>query len=271
MLHTPHPVPTIRFVTFLSPVLYSTYEHIARYVGEKVGHPTTLTVGQSWQEFADGQVDIGFVCGLPYARMANWPTCPIELIAAPVLEDARYQDKPIYFSDVVVRRDSPYTCFDDLQGCVWAYNERVSHSGWNIVCYSLLERGKSPHYFGQTVETGSHLQSLQAVLAGKADATAIDSHVLDVQLSKNKDLAARLRVIDMLGPSTIPPVVISKRLDSELKCRLQEILLTMHQDPGAASGLHEGLIKRFIAMTDDHYNDIRRMLAKVQAVEFPFE
>src|SRR6266567_1536736 len=261
----------IRFATFLSPIMYSTYAHIAGYVGERVGCQTTLKVGQSFVEFAEGQVDVAFICGLPYVRMASQDTCPVELLASPVLMGERYLHRPIYFSDVIVRSDSPYTSFDDLGGCVWAYNERVSHSGCNLVCYSLLERGKSPDYFGKTVKSGSHLRSLEMVLEGEADAAAIDSHLLDVLRSKDEELAARLRVIETLGPSSIPPMVISKRLNDELKCKLREVLVTMHLDNCGAEGLRDGLIERFVVVTDEDYGDIRRMLETVKEVEFPFE
>jgi len=265
-----HNTSAIRFASYLSPNMYSTYEYIAHYAGEKVGRPATLTVGQSFEEFAAEQVDVGFICGLPYIHLTDSSTCPVELLAAPVLQGERYQRKPIYFSDVIVRSDSLYTSFDDLQGCVWAYNQRTSHSGCNLVCYSLLERGRSPHFFGKTVETGSHRRSVQLVLEGQVDAAAIDSHMLDVFFSQHSDIATKLRIIDTLGPSSIPPVVAAKSLDNDLKCCLREALITMHLDPVAACGLHAGLIERFVVVTDDDYQDIRAMFAQVQAVEFPF-
>ncbi len=262
---------TIRFATFLSPLLYETYAHIARYVGEKVGCQATLKVGLSFEELAGGQVDVAFICGLPYVRMASQDTCPVELLAAPVLQGERYQHQPVYFSDVIARSDSPYASFDDVGGCVWAYNERASHSGCNLVCYSLLEQGKSPDYFGKTVKSGSHLKSLEMVLEGKADAAAIDSHLSDMLRSRDKGLTERLRVVDVLGPSSIPPVVVSKRVDNDLKFRIREALVTMHLDECGASGLREGLIERFVAVRDEDYGDIRCMLEKVERVEFPFE
>jgi ABC-type phosphate/phosphonate transport system substrate-binding protein len=262
---------TIRFGTFLSPLLYETYAHIARYVGERVGCRTTLRVGRSFEELAVGQVDVAFICGLPYVRMASQATCAIELLAAPVLQGERYQHQPVYFSDVIARRDSPYASFDDVGGCVWAYNERASHSGCNLVCYSLLERGKSPAYFGKTVKSGSHLNSLEMILKGEADAAAIDSHLSDLLHARDKGLAERLRIVDVLGPSSIPPVVVSKRVDNKLKLRMREALVTMHLDECGASGLREGLIERFVAVRDEDYGDIRGMLEKVERVEFPFE
>jgi phosphate/phosphite/phosphonate ABC transporter binding protein len=262
---------TIRFATFLSPLLYATYEHIARYLGEKIGCSTTLKVGQSFEELAGGQVDVAFICGLPYVRMAKHDTCPVELLAAPVLQGERYHHNPVYFSDVIVRSDSPYTSFDDVGGCVWAYNEAASHSGCNLVCFSLLERGKKPDYFGKTVKSGSHLRSIKMVMEGEADAAAIDSHLSDLLRSRDEELAVRLRVVDVLGPSSIPPVVVSKGLDDTLKCKMQEALLTMHLDDCGAKGLQEGLIERFVLVTNENYGDIRRMLSRVEEVEFPFE
>jgi phosphonate transport system substrate-binding protein len=107
------------------------------------------------------------------------------------------------------------------------------------------------------------------VLAGQADATAIDSHVLDVLRARDEHGAVGLRAIDMLGPSSIPPIVVSKRVDQQLKREIQEILVTMHLD--AASALHKGLIERFVAVADKDYDDIRGMLERVEEVEFPFE
>jgi phosphonate transport system substrate-binding protein len=260
-----HNAPVIRFATFLAPQLYRIYEHIARYVGEKVGYPADLTVGRAFEDFEAGGVDVGFICGLPYVRLADEPANTVELLAAPVLEGERYRQKPVYFSDVIVRSDSPYTSFDDLGGCTWAYNEPGSHSGYNLVCSSLLERGKTLHYFGTMIKTGSHSRSLQLVLEGRADATAIDSHVLDVVLAQNKDLALQLRVVTMLGPSSIPPVVVARNLDPDLKCRMREALLTIYDDPDMARVLHEGRIDHFVAVTDADYNDIRTIFARTQA------
>jgi len=250
---------TIRFATYLAPNIYDTYAWIARYVGEKTGQPTTLIVGQSFDQIADGQVDVAFMCGLPYATLAESPACPFELLAAPVLYGERYQHRPIYFSDVIVRRESPYTSFDDLCGCAWAYNQKVSHSGWNIVYYNLLKRGQTPAFFGQLIETGSHQRSIAHVLNGQADATAIDSQVLDVFLAHNPTEAASLRAIAMLGPSSIPPVVIARSVDQTLKRTIQEALLTMHEDPRAANALRSGAIERFVQICDADYQDIREM------------
>lgn len=252
----------IRFATFLSPVLYDTYAYITQYIGERLGVPTILHVGQSLDEFETGQADVGFLCGLLYANLPL--PRPIELLVAPIVQGTRYHGKPLYYSDVIVRSDSLYHSFDTLQGCRWAYNEEASHSGYNVVYYSLLERGLTFDYFGAMLKTGSHLASLQAVLSGKVDATAIDSHVLDVWLKQQPTLVQQLRVVDMLGPSTIPPIVASTCLDASLTHDIRRILCDMHRDRQAVERLHIGLIERFVPVTDTQYNNVRHMFKRVQ-------
>jgi phosphonate transport system substrate-binding protein len=177
----------------------------------------------------------------------------------------RYQHRPIYFSDVVVRHERSYTSFEELAGCCWAYNETASHSGYNLVYADLLRRGVSLPYFGKTIRSGSHLDSLRMVLDGKADATAIDSHVLDVVLRRDERLAAQIRVVAMLGPSAIPPVVVARRLDPMLKRRIKQELLSMHRDAVVSQALSVGGIERFVSIEDELYNDIRAMYVRVQS------
>jgi phosphonate transport system substrate-binding protein len=55
--------------------------------------------------------------------MSGWPpdaTPPVEPLAAPVLAGDRYRGRPVYYSDVIVRQNSPITCLEELRGCSWA-------------------------------------------------------------------------------------------------------------------------------------------------------
>ncbi|HEX5572259.1 MAG TPA: PhnD/SsuA/transferrin family substrate-binding protein, partial [Ktedonobacterales bacterium] len=96
----------IRFVTFLAPNMRPVYQRIARAVGQRLRRETTLEVGASFDVFARGEVDVGFICGLPYVELARQEPPPVVPLAAPVLQGERYGGQPIYFSDVVVVRAS---------------------------------------------------------------------------------------------------------------------------------------------------------------------
>lgn len=135
---------TIRFVSLMSANTDFIYQAIADYLTPRIGIPVQVISDVPWPErerMLDlGQVQLGVICGLPYVRKVDRPHPSIALLAAAVMEAARYQGRPIYFSDVIVRHDSRFHTFADLRGASWAYNEPGSHSGYNLTCYWLAPR-----------------------------------------------------------------------------------------------------------------------------------
>jgi phosphonate transport system substrate-binding protein len=261
------PRRVLRFVTFLAPSLSSFYQFLTNHLGEKLHCKTELAVGTDYNQLAT-DCDVAFVCGLPYVESTRWPQPPVEPLAAPVLQGTRYLGRPIYFSDVIVRRDSVLRSFDDLRGCTWAYNEPHSQSGYGITRYHLVRRGTAGGYFKRVVEAGFHERAIQMVCSGAADASAIDSHVLSRALRDRPELGHELRIVDTLGPSTIQPVVAARRLPERLKEELRGSLLEITQIPQARFHLDHALVERFVPVTDSSYDDIRRMLGVVEAACF---
>ncbi|MCC6417387.1 MAG: PhnD/SsuA/transferrin family substrate-binding protein, partial [Gemmataceae bacterium] len=192
----------------------------------------------------------------------------IEPLAAPVLQGERYAGRPVYFSDVVVRRDSPFQSFADLRGRSWSYNEPRSHSGYGVTRYWLVRLGETRGFFGRVLEAGWHERSLRLVAAGEVDASAIDSQVLAVALRDHPELAERLRVLATLGPSTIQPVVAARRLPEALKEDLRAVLLELGEDEESRRQLAHGFIDRFAPVDDADYDDIRAMLAAAEQADF---
>ena len=84
-------------------------------------------------------------------------------------------------------------------------------SGRHTLAITLARQAQLFQALGEMLETGLHLQSLQAVLEGRQMARLL-THGVDVLASAIRTWRERLRVIDMFGPSTIPPVVASTRL-----------------------------------------------------------
>lgn len=247
----------LRFATFLAPNMFPLYAFIARYVQARLGIATELVVGSSYDRLSE-QADVSFLCGLAYIELRRLGE-PIEPLAAPLLYGSRYGGRPIYFSDVIVRRDSGYRSFADLRGCFWAYNEPYSHSGPGITCHRLVDLGETQDFFGQVIRAGWHAKSIRLVLEGKVDASAIDSHVLTLTLHDHPELAEGLRVIDSLGPSTIQPIVVASWLDEGLKADLRAVLLEMNADAEAQAVLAGRLVQGFTAIADEDYDDLRHM------------
>jgi phosphonate transport system substrate-binding protein len=248
--------------------MFPVYQCVVDYVGQRLGCPTSLVVGESFSAFADGQADVGFICGLPYVHLTRQRPAPVELLAAPVLQGARYAGRPIYYSDVIVRRDSPFRSFADLRGGRWSYNDLDSHSGYNITRHRLVQMGETRGYFGAVLEAGWHQRSIAWVRDGVVDASAIDSQVLAVALRDDPVLADQVRVIDVLGPATIQPIVAARRLPDALKADVQAALLAMAADPDARTQLAAGFVERLVTVEDATYDDIRAMLTAAEAADF---
>ena len=255
---------TFRLATFLAPNMFEVYQSIASYLGKRLGIPVELVNGSSFDDFALGQADAGFICGLPYVNLRGQDPPPVELLAAPVLNGERFQGRPVYFSDVIVRRGRGFRSFADLRGCSWSYNDPDSQSGYGITRYWLAKIGARPGFFGKVIEAGFHQESIRRVAAGEVDASAIDCQVLAIELRDHPDQAGLIEVIDSLGPSTIQPVVAAARLPSGLKADLRAALLDMGDDPLAREALSKGYIERFAGVEDRDYDDIREM-ARISA------
>ena len=251
----------LRIATFLAPNMHPVYTFIAHEVGRRLGLPTELIVGTSFAQFASGEADIGFICGLPYVDLVRLTPPPVELLAAPVLAGERYMGRPIYFSDVIVRRGDAARAFADLRGRSWAYNDLDSHSGYNLTRFQLARMGETRGFFRTVVAAGSHQRSIRMVAAGDVDAAAIDSQVLAIERRDHPELTETIAVIDTFGPSTIQPVVAAAHLPAALKQAVRAALFAMSDDAVARRQLARGFVERFVPITDADYDDIRTMQA----------
>ena len=247
----------LRFGTFLAPNMLSVYQAIADEVGARLGMSTELVVETDYENCRNDINDICFVCSLPYVMFERQGISPANPIAAPVLEGDRYEGKPVYFSDVIVHRDSGIRTFADLRGRLWAYNEPLSHSGYGITRYHLVTLGETNGFFGEVIEAGFHEKSVRMVRDRAVDASAIDSQVLAIELRDHPDLAESLVVIDALGPSTIQPVAVSKRFTPEFHDAVRDILVGLHRDPDfKKSVLGCGIVEKFVSVGPETYDDI---------------
>jgi phosphonate transport system substrate-binding protein len=192
----------------------------------------------------------------------------IEPIAAPVLIGERYENKPIYFSDVIVNVDNSANRFADLKGATWAYNELDSQSGYGITRHHLLQMGATNGFFSRVICASSHQNAIQLVAKGKLDSTAIDSQVLAIELQNHPELHQQIRIIASLGPSTIQPMVAQANLPDKIKIAIREIVTQIHTDPIARNTFTQCGVEEFVPIQDRDYDDIRAMLQQAESANF---
>lgn len=237
----------------------------AGYLSAHLRLPVRVRDDISWQEreraLDAGRIDVGWICSAWYVMKRAAAARDLTLLAAPVMAGARYGGRPVYFSDVVVRRDSPFHTFADLRGAVWAYNEPNSYSGRFVMLHRLAQAGAGPDFFGDVLRSGGHANSIALLLDGRADTAAVDSTVYDDALRRCPELGRRLRVLETLGPSPIPPWVLFTSLPGDLEERLRSLLLHMHQTAAGRAALAAGDLARFAAVRDASYDAVRPLLS----------
>ena len=79
-------------------------------------------------------------------------------------------------------------------------------------------------------------------------------------------LTGKIRVVDTLGPSPMPPWVIHKSVSAELREAVGAVLLEMHTDTGGSAILGEWGISHFCPASDALYDPIRKMTGEARGV-----
>jgi len=256
----------LRFVTYLAPgIPRAFFELVAARVAAELDTTAHLTVDASSSgptptgpdPFSSGDADVGFLCAPTYRWLRARSVPPVELVpAAPTFDDPRAAARPVYFSDVVVRRESRLDAFSSLRGGVWAYNDACSLSGYHSLTSRLGPGDSSISYFRALLASGSHAASMRLVAAGVADAAAIDSNVLALAARAEPELLRRLRVLDTWGPFPIQPVVVRSGLDDELKPRIARALLALEGDGVARRSLSHFGARGFVPVADADYAEV---------------
>lgn len=260
---------SLKVTTCMAENMDSFCRQVTEYIGKRLNITAEFINDLPWQErerLVDaGRIQVCWICGLPYVWKSVEPA-GVELLAAPVMSAKRYNNRPIYFSDVVVHRESGFRTFADLRGATWVYNEPRSHSGFNIVRYHLATLGEGRSYFGRTVESGAHQASLRMILNREADFSAIDSTVLELEYRRSPELLSNIRLIEILGPSPMPPWVVLKNLSQDLKENLRTLLLQMHTDSEGFKILSAAAMMRFASVEESDYSVIQSMAERADVL-----
>ena len=243
------PIASARMYSW-SPTLTAAWRRLLEWVAARAGG------GVEVLELADpypleklwAREDLGcvFMCGYPWAMREERP----HLLAVPVPSPSRYQDRPIYFTDFVVRADSPYHTLEDTFGGCIAYSIEHSHSGYNAARFHLLDyrRPDRPSLYAKVLgPLHRQLPVIDAVLDGRADVGPVDAYGLDLLRRHGAERAQRVRVVATTLPAPSAPLVASPAVDVATRRRLTEALLAAHTAPELASTLDELLIARFVA------------------------
>jgi phosphonate transport system substrate-binding protein len=256
-------------ISYLAPNWFGLYQAIATYLGRVLQVETQLQQSQydplEDPQLLQDQIDLAFICGLPLIRYSQIVSNQLQTLVAPVMESSRYNNLPIYYADVIVNANSNNQKFADLSGKTFCYNDAGSNSGYNLLCHRLIQERDPQNFFGKTIQSGFHQRSIRWVVEGLADCAAIDSVVLEQELRDSPELSQHLRVVDVLGPSPMPPLVVAPRLGISL---IQQMRLALLQpDAELQTVMKQFGVRRFAAVELEDYQ-ILKQIYSVGAIAF---
>jgi hypothetical protein len=246
---------TLLFATYLASADYKVYQNVVEYVEKFIGVPSVLLNGEALDDFSLGYIDAGFIAASDYAYLANQSPSPIERIAIPVLSDTvPYHERASANKckmKIMVRKECPYSEIAELQESIFSYCSRGFAEDEEAIHQSIEGVLRACNICPltsslRTIETGSHMQALYMVLHGEADAAIVEASVLDLVLRNTVCLARGLRELGTYNVSRAADVVVSVRLNAQIKCGLREAFRTVHQVPAYARRLQESSIQQFL-------------------------
>jgi ABC-type phosphate/phosphonate transport system substrate-binding protein len=140
----------------------------------------------------------------------------------------------------IVRARDAAERLEDLRGCVFGCNSKLSNTGMNLPRLAVARIAEGRPFFGKVVMTGGHLASLDHLRNETIDLCAIDCVTWGLfQKFRHAD-AAHYRILAQTVPSPSLPYVTSSATDALAVATLQASLDGLFSDPETA-GIREML------------------------------
>lgn len=220
---------------------------------EVVDYPAPQPLPALWS-----RPDLGcvFMCGYPLAGAARAPA----VLAAPIPAGTAYAGRPVYWTNIVARRDGAVGALADAFGRRFAYTTPDSQSGYQAVREYLAPTARlrgAPLFASMVGPLVTPRRVIEAVLAGEADAGPVDSYAFDLMSAHEADLVAPLAVLATTAPTPIPPLVGAADMSDADAHRLTQALLAVADAPDLAGTRHALRLAGFAPATSADYAALR--------------
>ena len=151
---------------------YAYYKQLLDYIDKKLNLNVKFVEKKTYAEvntfLKNGSIDVAFVCGGPYVE--GHDEFGLELLAAPLVDG-----KTVYYSYIIVAKNSKIKKFEELRGKVFAFVDPMSNTGKLTPTDILHELGETPQsFFKECLYTYGHDNSIKTVAQGIVDGAAIE-------------------------------------------------------------------------------------------------
>ncbi|WP_129790755.1 phosphate/phosphite/phosphonate ABC transporter substrate-binding protein [Sphingosinicella sp. CPCC 101087] len=242
------------------------YEPIFEAVSRMTGLDFDIRVGQSYatvvEALCNNGADIAFVGPVTYIQ-ARERGCA-DLLAVGV-ED----NQSIYFAGLFTKATSPIRSIADLRGKQVSFGDVNSTSSFIYPMAMIIDAGLDPvRDLGTIRMTGSHADSLAALVHGQADVAALSFDSFEKAVGENAVDPSTIRVIAKSPPIPYPPLIMNSRLSADLKSKLRDAFARVNTAPGVTPEMIRGYggkqVDRYdTAITPDQFDVAGAVMARL--------
>jgi ABC-type phosphate/phosphonate transport system substrate-binding protein len=222
---------------------------------EVVDHAPPAPISELWQRPDKSAV---FMCGLPYSLATPQP----HPVAAPVPSPAAYGSRACYWSDIVVRADSPFQSIEQTFGHRLALTTPESQSGYAALLHALMPHGGAEPLYREIIEPRfTPIGALTAVIERKAELAPLDSYAFALLSEHAPELTTQVRTIMRTEPTAAPLLVASGPVPDAVTAAF---LMARDKAPAAAL-MDRLLLARFAQPEPKAYDDLKDRFQTMQA------
>ena len=156
-----------------------------------------------------------------------------------------------------------------FRGAVAAVNADDSNSGMNLFRAAIGRMAGGRPFFSKAVVTGSHVASLEAVAAGRADMAAIDCVSLGLIARLRPALAARVAIVAESPRSPGLPFIMSASLPAPTLAAVREALFEALADANLGQARTTLGLKGARVLTTADYQRVLDLEREAQATGYP--
>jgi len=215
--------------------------------------------------WADPDLLLGQTCGYPYVTRLR---ARVRLVGTPRYdaEGCRGTD---YRSFVVVHRRRAAIELDGLRGGQVAVNDRQSQSGYSALRLLIAPLAENGRFFADTLVTGSHRASLQAVASGAADLCAVDAVCWTLAKRHDPKTTACLAVVGETAPAPGLPMICARSIPDPVLRQLRSALLETIDSRLPERTRRALCLDGFRVLPDSAYQRIADMELQAVALGYP--
>lgn len=214
------------------------FQPIFNAITDNYGLHFDLRVGSSYAAVVEGMesgvVDIAFLGAVTLHQAKQRDAA--ELLAVSVKKGSSS-----YYSGIFVRKDSGITSLEGLKGKDVSFGDLNSTSSFNFPVAMLIAGDVDPvNDLGKVYITGSHSNSIAALVEGQVDACACSFNAYEKAI-KNGVIDPTLIVPLMKSdPIPNPPLAMHPDLSPEVKATLIKAFKNIHETPGVTPEMIRG-------------------------------